>query len=190
MVAAGAAILAAASTLLAPHAEAQSTRPLFLGVAGNCFAGDPHWVIVPTPLEHNYCWVLPRVMVQGQGYNALNEHFKSKRLSPVKVDSRRPIRGVVSVTTGGIAAQGQGVVEAEFRIRVHNVLVGTVTTGGASAEARTFAKEFSLQVPKSLSGKRVSSVDVEVIWKTCIGVVGCRVVHDGPSASRLTLPTR
>lgn len=184
------AMTAALCAAAAVPADAAAPVKLYLNqTSDNCNATGAQWAVTASAADGGPCIVLPRLQVDGNGYDAGSESFAgSKKLRSFRIDANKPLTGTFSLfsidpVTG---EDGVGVVAGDFVIKIGRQKVGTVHVEGNVTPATPVRQTFSLKLPRSLHNMTTNSVNVTHTWATCVGLCGVKVSGE----SFMAVPTR
>lgn len=184
---AAASAVALVATTAAP-AHAGSVKAYLNQMNDDCSAGTA-FEITLIGEDSGACVIIPRVLVNGEGADNESEAFATgKKFKTYTIDATKPMTGTFALfTSSGLrAANGPGMVAADFTIKMARKTIGTVRVEGPSTPAGPVTKAFSLKIPASLNRVKTNKITVSVQWVTCVGLCGVAV----SGASYFTLPTR
>lgn len=189
-------IAAAAVGATALPSQAATSRTLYFddqyskGQGNTC---TPHWVLTKTFPGDGNCNSI-QAGVAGNGELADNDYTALSSAVGGKLDATRPLTGHVYiaempilVSTGAVNYM-PGMVGATITIHVNGVAVGSVSKSGTVQPNQTLDIPINMPLPKSLNGKKLTSIDADVAYTDGVWTVG--VVYASPNQSKLTVPTK
>lgn len=191
-------VLAASAVAVAATAlpsQAAASRTLYFddqyskGTGNTC---TPHWVLAKSFPGDGNCNSI-QAGVAGNGDLADNDYAGLSSSLGGKLDAKRPVTGHVYIAEMPIVG-GAGVnympgnVGATVTITVNGVSIGSVTKSGPVQPNQTLDIPISMALPKSLNGKKLTSIDADVAYTDGVWTVG--VVYASPYQSKLVVPTK
>lgn len=187
VIAATAALCAAATSL---PADAAAPVKVYLNQASEaCGSEGASWVITTSPSDGGPCIMVPRLQVNGTGYDAGSESFVSvKKMKTVRLDATKPVTGSFSLFSSGplTSPDGVGLVGGDFVIKIARQKIGTVHVEGVASPTIPATAKFSFKLPKSLHNVKTNSFTVTHTWTDCVGL--CAVKVSG--VSFMSVPVR
>jgi hypothetical protein len=188
--------VAAVAGFALPSQAAAKSATLYLdnqGVSGaqGC---TPNYVLTKTVPSGAACEGLT-VAAAGTGFEETDVYTSQSSSVGFTLDAKRPLTGTIYIAnyplvTGGavpVSTVG-GPAGADVTVKVNGVQVGTVSGSGVAAPDGAVAIPVKLKLPAGLNGKKVKSVEADVVTST--GVVLTGASYGDAGQSKLVVPTR
>jgi hypothetical protein len=186
---------AAAIGATALPSQAAASRTLYFddqyskGTGTTC---TPHWVLSKNFPGDGNCNSI-QFGVAGNGNLADNDYAGLSSSLGGKLDAKRALTGHVYIAempiVGGVGINYMpGNVGATITITINGVSVGSVSKSGPVQPNQVLDIPINMALPKSLNGKKLTSVDADVAYTDGVWTVG--VVYASPYQSKLVVPTK
>ena len=140
------------------------------------------------------CALEPRVAYRGTGLPIPDPPFTldaSEIPAGARFDASRPLTGTFYVATPGpnpSMPDLAGPVGVDYVVAAGKVTIGTVHVEGTATPLAPVRAAFSLRLPRTLDGKRVTALSVTPMWSTCL--TPCTTGTSVTRHSVLVLPLR
>jgi len=192
------AVVAAAAAVgaTALPSQAATSRTLYFDDQYSTGQGNtctPHWVLSKNFPGDGNCNSI-QAGVAGNGDLADNDYTALGSALGGKLDAKRALTGDVYIAempilvSTGVVDYMPGDVGATVTITINGVTIGSVSKSATVQPNQVLDIPIHMALPKSLNGKKITSIDADVAYTDGVWTVG--VVYASPNQSKLVVPTK